>query len=106
MFHCSPLPGVPDSSLFFLGRLDLPWLKKKRSLEEIYHLNNLDKSLANVTVHGIVTSVPPVKKGHTCNFFDGALTDGTSKVHLVGFNSGQQKTIKQFKEALQFHNRN
>ena len=43
-------------------------MAKKRSFEEIDNLDDLDKPLANATVHGVVTSVSPVKKGRTCNF--------------------------------------
>ena len=35
----------------------------------------------------------------TCNYFDGAITDGSMKVRVVGFNPGQQKTIKQFMDS-------
>lgn len=45
-----------------------------------------------------------MKKGHKGNYFEKTLTDSTTKVSLVSFNAGQQKSIKQFmdlKEALQ-----
>lgn len=77
---------------------------RKRLLKEIEKLDNLEKPLSNATVHGVATLISPVKKGRACNFFDGALTDGSTKVCLVGFNSAQQRNIKQFvdsKEALQ-----
>ena len=79
-------------------------MAKKRLFDEVNKLDDLSKPICNATLHGIVASVSPLKKGRTCNFFEGFITDGSSKVCVVGFNPGQQMAIKQFmdsKEALQ-----
>ena len=53
---------------------------KKRQFNEVDKLDDLTKPICNATLHGIVASVSPLKKGHTCNFFEGFITDGSSKV--------------------------
>lgn len=79
-------------------------MAKKRLFNEVDKLDDLSKPICNATLHGVVASVSPLKKGRTCNYFEGFITDGSSKLRVVGFNPGQQKTIKQFmdtKETLQ-----
>ena len=79
-------------------------MAKKRLFDEVDKLDNLSKPICNPTLRGVVASVSPLIKERTCNYFKGFITDGTSKLRVVGFNPGQQKTIKQFmhtKETLQ-----
>ena len=37
---------------------------------------------ANVSVHGLLVSVPHIKKGHNSECFDGSITDGDCKLDL------------------------
>ena len=77
-------------------------MARKRPIEEV--LDKLENPASNVTVHGIVTSLSPVKKGRNSNYFDGSLCNGTAKVRMIGFNQSQQKVMKQLmddKQAVQ-----
>ena len=79
-------------------------MARKRLFEEIEELDKIQNPTSNVTIHGIVTSLSPIKKGRSSNYFDGSLSDGSAKIRLIGFNSSQQKTMKQLmenKEAVQ-----
>ena len=44
-------------------------------------------------MYGVLTSISPVKKGRKQNYFEGTVTDGSSKLRLVGFNTKLQKQI-------------
>ena len=48
---------------------------------------NQNQPLSNVTVHGAITAISPVKKGKCSLFFDGM---------LVGFNLVQQRKVQVF----------
>ena len=76
-------------------------MAKKKLFDEVDKLDDLSNPICNATLHGVVASVSPLQKRRTCNYFEGFITDGSSKVRVVGFNPGQQKTIKQFMDTKQ-----
>ena len=39
----------------------------------------------NATVHGVIRSLSPLKKGKASNFFHANLTDGKTQMRVVGF---------------------
>lgn len=47
-------------------------------------------------VHGVVTSVSPMKGKSTTKFFDGFITDGKKKLRFVGFSPEKAKQIDNF----------
>ena len=65
----------------------------KRTLEEVENFDNLEKGIASASVHGVLTSLSPVKKGRKQNYFEGKLSDGSSKLCFVSFDSRQQKKM-------------
>ena len=69
---------------------------RKRHFEEVDNFDAIDKPMSNANVHGIVTSLSPVKKGQKSVYFDGTVSDGASKICLIGFNSKQQKMMEEF----------
>ena len=71
-------------------------MAQERSHYEIDHLDKLENPSTSATIQGIITSLSPIKKGRTTNFFDGTLSDNTSKVRMVGFNASHQKMMKEF----------
>ena len=73
-------------------------MARKRTIEEVEKLQDLDKPLKNASVHGLVTSLSPIKKGRTCSYFDGTLTDGSDKIRFVGFGGSQQRKMSDYKE--------
>ena len=73
-------------------------MARKRTIEEVEKLQDLDKPLKNASVHGIVTSLSPIKKGRTCSYFDGTLTDSSDKIRFVGFGGSQQRIMSDYKE--------
>ena len=66
---------------------------RKRLFEEIESFDSLEKPLPNASVHAAVTEISPVKKGKNANYFDGNMTDGTTNLRFVGFNTEQQKKL-------------
>ena len=68
-------------------------MAKRRMCEEANSLDEVNSPVANVTVHGAVTAVSPVKKGKRSIFFDGMLADHTARVRLFGFDSFQQRKL-------------
>lgn len=80
---------------------------RKRQLEEIEALDELDRPIPNANIHGAVTMLSPVKKGRNSLFFDGTIADGKSSVRLVGFSAEQQKkltTLQQNKKPINIVN--
>lgn len=66
-------------------------MARKRPVEkidsfEVESLDAVDKPVLSANIHGMITSLSPVKKGRMRNYFDGTVSDGTSKLRMVGFN--------------------
>jgi hypothetical protein len=70
--------------------------KRQLELEELHHFDEINKPVANATVHGAITSLSPLKKGRNSSYFDGAIADDTTKLRLVGFSSNQQRKLSNF----------
>ena len=67
----------------------------KSVLEEIEDFEKVVEA-PSASVHGVLTSISPVKKGkkgRKRNYFEGTVSDGTNKLRLVGFNSKLQKQM-------------
>ena len=52
----------------------------KRKHEDIDNIDDVDKPVENATIHDVITSLSPLKKGRNANFFDGTIADDTSKI--------------------------
>ena len=84
-------------------------MAQKRTHEEAFEVPSLDsveKPISSANIHGIITSLSPVKKGRNRHYFDATLHDGISKLRLVGFNSKQEATMSdhmQNKELVQLN---
>ena len=68
-------------------------MARKRTLEEVEKFDEVERGIASAKVYGVLLSLSPVKKGRKQNYFEGTVTDGSSKLRLVGFDSGQQKLM-------------
>ena len=71
---------------------------RKRSFEdiesiEVENFDSVDKPISSANIHGVVTSLSPIKKGRMRNYFD-----GTSKMRMIGFNSKQRTMMNEFSE--------
>lgn len=79
-------------------------MARKRLHYEIEEIDKVDNKIESATIHGLVTSLSPLKKGRTASFFDGTLSDKSGKMRIVGFNADHQKVMKEFmnkKEPVQ-----
>ena len=72
----------------------------KRAQEEFEDVSEVVATSPSARIHGIVTSVSPMKKSRTCNYFDGEITDGKTSMRLFGFDSGSgvRKRLVEFEE--------
>ena len=61
----------------------------KRTLEEteFEDVSSVDDPSPNAKIHGVLTTLSPVKKSLTCNYFHGELKDGKLNMRLFGFDS-------------------
>ena len=76
----------------------------KRPAPELDDYTDINEPFQTANLHGVLKTLSPVKKGKTCRYFDGVLTDGTSTMRLVGFRQDQQKRLITFSENKhQFH---
>lgn len=74
-------------------------LKRKRQNEaEFDDISSIDQPSSSATIQGKVTSLSPMKKGKTCQYFDGQLTDETAKIRFVGFSTSVRQKILKFQE--------
>ena len=64
--------------------------KLKLELEEV------DEPVSTASLHVVVTSLSPVKKGRNSDYFEGTVKHGKSTVRLVGFKRLQQSKIERF----------
>ena len=71
---------------------------RKRPAPELDDYTDITEPFQTANLHGVLKTLSPVKKGKTCRYFDGVLTDGTSTMRLVGFRQDQQKRLITFSE--------
>ena len=69
-------------------------LKRKHEELEVDELEALDEPISAASIHGVISSLSPIKKGCKSNYFDGTISDGVSKVRLLGFNPLQRTRMK------------
>ena len=73
-----------------------PVMARKRQFHEIEDFDSVEQPIPSASLHGIVTSLSPLKKGVKSAYFDGTVSDGTSKLRVVGFSTKQQKLMEDF----------
>ena len=61
----------------------------------------MDEPRSTASIHGVISSLSPIKKGCKSNYFDGSVSDGKSKVRLVGFSPSQRTRMKNMMERKQ-----
>ena len=71
-------------------------MASKRKRAELKDLDSLEEPVSNASVHGVLCSLSPVKKGRKSSYFEGVVSDGKSKVRLVGFSNTQQLKMREF----------
>ena len=59
---------------------------------------SINEPSSSATLQGKLTSLSPMKKSKTCDYFDGQLTDETANFRFVGYNSAIQKKLLTFQE--------
>ena len=73
----------------------------KRKLE-FSDYSKLEIEANNADIHGVVTSLSPVKKSRVgSNYYTGQVCDGKQKLRLVGFSTSQQKQLDELKDKKQ-----
>ena len=59
--------------------------QRVKKSEEVDEVESLDEPLSSAHIHGVISSLSPIKKECKSNYFDVSLSDGKSKVRFVGF---------------------
>ena len=72
---------------------------RKRPAPELDEYTDITEPFQTANLHGVLKTLSPVKKGKTCRYFDGVLTDGTSTMRLVGFRQDQQSDSLHFQKT-------
>ncbi len=69
---------------------------RKRSLPPVEYedLSNIESPENNAKVHGVVTSLSPIKPNAKRPYFHGYISNGSTKMRFVGFNSAKEKLIE------------
>ena len=68
-----------------------------RTPTEIRELRSIQLA-PKISVHGVITALSPLKKGRTCNYFEGSVSDDTDRTRFVGFSSSQRRLLSEFME--------
>ena len=63
--------------------------KRKHVELEVDEVESLEEPISTASIHGVISSLSPIKKGRKSNYFDGSVSNGKSKVRLVGFSPSQ-----------------
>ena len=72
---------------------------RKRRAEEIDDYSNIGESEhENANLHGVMRNLSPVKRGKRASYFEGHMSDGTSRMRVVGFKAEQRKKLLDFSE--------
>lgn len=56
------------------------------------------------TMHAVISSLSPVKKGHTSNYSDGTLVDDSGSIRFVRFSPMQLQTLKRKRKPIRLPN--
>ncbi len=79
-----------------MAELESPPRKQQKRIEYADVTSVVEESEGySATVHGMVTSVSPMKGKSATKFFDGYVTDGATKLRFVGFNVDKAKQLEQ-----------
>lgn len=81
-------------------------MASKRKIE-LMDFESLKDGVSDASVKGAISSLSPIKKGRTHNYFKGLMSDGNAIVRLVGFSNSQQIKIKKImdeQQSVQFDN--
>ena len=74
--------------------------RRKRPAEDIENYSDIGGCQhENANVHGALMQLSPVKKGKRSNFFEGQMSDGTSRMRFVGFKAEQRKKLVDFLQS-------
>ena len=76
--------------------------KRKRDDEkDVDDFERVDEPILTANVHGVINSLSPIKPGRKSKYFDGTVTDGKSKLRVVGYSQGQQEIMDDLMVAKQ-----
>ena len=87
--------SVPCNTSLFL---QFSTMSRKRTIEEVDNINDVDKTIPNSSLCGTLTSLSPMKPGRNSSYFEGTLADYTSKIRFVGFETFQQRKLSELFE--------
>ena len=66
---------------------------RKCEVAEFEDISSILHPSPNAKLHGVVTSVSPMKKGKSCSYFDGEISDGKGSMRMFGFDSGVRRKL-------------
>ena len=73
---------------------------RKRPITEVVSFDKISDAAPSAKVYRTVTSVSQMKRGKKQNYFEGSLSDGTTKIRLVGFIPKVQRQLNEILEIV------
>ena len=67
--------------------------KRKMLMDQFDDLASITHASPNAKIRGVVTVVSPMKKGKTCEYFDGELADDKARIRLFGFDDNVRQKL-------------
>ena len=77
-----------------MAEFQSPAKKPKLEFDDIASIDSVSDGYG-AKVHGVVTSVSPLK-GQRTKFFDGVVSDGKKKLRFIGFNESKGKLLEEY----------
>ena len=71
--------------------------KRARGADEFDDFCHIHQS-ANAKITGVVTQLSPLKRGKTCNYFDGEISDENASIRFCGFDVGVRRRLVEYFE--------
>ena len=72
----------------------------RHSLQKEVDVSDVLETSSNFKIHGVISSLSPMKKAKNCSYFDGQITDGKSKIRLFGFDGTIRKRLADEEEDV------
>ena len=57
-----------------------------------------DNEIQSANIHGVPKNLSPVKKGKKASYFEEEMSNGSCRIHFVGFKAEHQKRLLPFTE--------
>ena len=74
-------------------------MASRKRAREVTNFDEVTEPMESATIHGVITSLSPIKKGRKSVFFDGHASDEKSSKRIVAFSPSQHSEMEKYKSG-------